>query len=456
MQRIGVLLAAVWSLATLAGCSSTEVLVAHTVGLDTTETLVPDNELLDVAVVAFDPGVPDGEIDPAVVEELLRDGTFVQIRRMESLYMPVVLRDTLQRTKHWGAAWVTPYATQAADLNITGEILQSDGDVVELRVKAVDATGRVWLDGKYDKYTARSAFNRQAYPELDPYQDVFTSVANDLARVRASLSPKQVAEIREVSALRYAAELSPEAFSAYVDGSNGRYALNRLPATGDPIFDRTQRIRQSERVFIETLEQHYEKLYREAQQPYDGWREVTREQVQQLHELKRSTRVRRGLGIATIIASIAYGMNSSNDGFSDRAVRDALMYVGVDLIRTGALRREERRIFEDTLEELSMGFDDDLEPLVVEVLDTEYRLTGTTQQQHDQWRQMLRDRYFEETGFVPEEISIYIDEEEEPALEPGVDILPAIEAPTEPAAEPATVETRAASDDASVPFQGGA
>jgi hypothetical protein len=144
MQRIGVLLAAVWSLATLAGCSSTEVLVAHTVGLDTTETLVPDNELLDVAVVAFDPGVPDGEIDPAVVEELLRDGTFVQIRRMESLYMPVVLRDTLQRTKHWGAAWVTPYATQAADLNITGEILQSDGDVVELRVKAVDATGRVW------------------------------------------------------------------------------------------------------------------------------------------------------------------------------------------------------------------------------------------------------------------------------------------------------------------------
>ena len=95
MRRIGLLLAAAWSLAVLAGCSSTEVLMAHTVPLERATAEIPENELLDVAVVAFDPGVPDGQIDPAVLEELLRDGTFVQIRRMESLYMPVVLRDTM-------------------------------------------------------------------------------------------------------------------------------------------------------------------------------------------------------------------------------------------------------------------------------------------------------------------------------------------------------------------------
>src|SRR5690606_5631672 len=127
------------------------------------------------------------------------------------------------------------------------------------------------------------------------------------------------------------------------------------------------------------------------------------------------------------------------------------------LMRTGALRREERRIHEETLEELSVDFDDELEPLVVEVLDTQHRLTGTAELQYDEWRRMLRDIYFNETGFVPEEIEVYI-EEQAPVLVPGVDILPALEqTPAEPAApadDPAAVGTRAASD-ASVPFQGG-
>lgn len=454
MRRIGLLIAAAWSFALLAGCSSTEVLLAHSVPLERTAADIPEEQLLDVAVVAFDPGVPDGEIDPAYLEELMRDGTFVQIRRMESLYMPIVLRDTMQRSGHWGAVRVTPAETQAADLNVMGEILQSDGGLIEMRIKAVDATGRVWIDKKYEKYTSANAFQRQSFNDLDPYQDVFSSIANDLARVRASLAASDVARIRETSALRYAAELSPEAFSGYVDEKAGKYALNRLPASGDPMFDRTQRVRQSERVFLETLEQHYEKLYREAQASYDSWREFTREEVQQLREVKRSTKIRRGLGIATIVASIAYGMNSSNDSFSDRAVRDALMYVGVDLLRTGALRREERRILEDRLEELATGFDDQLEPLVVEVLDTEHRLTGTAEMQYDEWRRMLREIYIDETGFVPEEIEVYI-EEQAPALVPGVDILPALEqAPAAPAAPAEPAEGTRAAADASVPFLG--
>src|SRR5690606_21640518 len=65
MRRIGLLIAAAWSFALLAGCSSTEVLLAHSVPLERTAADIPEEQLLDVAVVAFDPGVPDGEIDPA-------------------------------------------------------------------------------------------------------------------------------------------------------------------------------------------------------------------------------------------------------------------------------------------------------------------------------------------------------------------------------------------------------
>lgn len=454
MRRIGLLLVAAAWLVALAGCSSTEVLVAHSVGLEKAEALIPEAELLDVAVVTFDPGVPDGLVEPAVAEALLKEGTFIQIRRMESVYMTVVLRDTLRKTGHWGAVWASPEETQAADLNVTAQILQSDGDLFELRVKAVDATGRLWLDRKYDMETPQGVFDRRRYPDLDPYQDVFHRVANDLSAARELLSSKAIHDIRELSAMRYAAELSPEAFAAYLEqNSAGRYELTRLPASDDPMFDRTQRVRQRDRLFIETLEQHYDRLFAAAQEDYDVWRESTRLEMQHLRELRKSTRWRTGLGIATIIASVAYGMNSSNDSFGDRAVRDALMYVGVDLMRTRQLRREERRIVEESLEELSTDFDSGVAPLVVTLEETEHRLTGTAEAQYDEWQRMLREIYIDETGFMPEDVSIRIEEEQ--PLEPGIDILPALEpAPSAPEAAPARIETQAASD-ATLPFHGG-
>ena len=57
-------------------------------------------------------------------------------------------------------------------------------------VSAKDSTGRVWLDEDlYEMETAAGAFNRQRYPELDPYQDVFNSIANDLAVAAEKLEP---------------------------------------------------------------------------------------------------------------------------------------------------------------------------------------------------------------------------------------------------------------------------
>ena len=64
--------------------------------------------MLDVGIVVFDPGVPAGEIDIELLEELIEQGTFVQIRRSESLFFSVQLRDTLRRSDQWGSVWITP------------------------------------------------------------------------------------------------------------------------------------------------------------------------------------------------------------------------------------------------------------------------------------------------------------------------------------------------------------
>lgn len=423
----------------LSACTSSEVIVAHAVPLDTVASEIPEADLLDVGVLVFDPGVPEGELDRELQEELIEDGTFVQIRRTEAMVLAVELRDTLRQSRNWGAVWVTPEATTAADLNVHAEILESDGSIVRLGVRAVDATGRVWLEDDYEHETAAGAFNTQRYPGLDPYQDLFNMISNDLAQARAEVSGDEAREIRRVASMRYAGELTPDAYGDYVVEARGRYELARLPADNDPIYDRTLRVRQRERLFLETLNQHYASFSNEAETSYDSWRQYSREEAIQIRELTRSARWRTGMGIATILASVVYGSNSNNDSFSDRIIRDAMMYIGADLLRTSAVRRQEKRLHSETLEELATSFSDDVEPLVVEIQGTEHRLTGTADVQYREWRDLLKRMFISETGFEPDDMQIY--RETQPEAQAPLEAAPA-EEETVPAAgaEPGDVQ----------------
>jgi hypothetical protein len=434
MRRLALLLIGSWW---LAACSSSEVVVAHSVPLSTATDAIAEEELLDVGIVLFDSGVPEGEVPKEVLEELIRGGTFVHIRRSESVYMSVLLRQTLQKTSNWGSVWITPKPTTAADLNVAAKILHSDGDQLRLAVTATDSTGRIWLDEKlYEMETAAGAFNRQRYPELDPYQDAFNEIANDLALAQKELAGDDRRDIRTVTSLRYAADVSPDAFAGYVVEDDGEFALNRLPAADDPMFDRTQRVRQRERLFLDTLDQHYAQFSTEATEPYDSWREYTREEAIAVRELTKSARWRTGMGIAAIVASIAYGQNSDSSSFSDRMLRDALMYVGVDMIRASQVRKQEKRLHTETLEELAQDFDDSVKPMVVEVQGTQHRLTGTADAQYDEWRQLLRQIFIAESGFVPEEVAIYA----EPEPEAPIELPPVPELPSELPAVDATTD----------------
>lgn len=396
--------------AAVAGCSTSEVRLPHNVPLFVPQATYSEAELLDVGVVLFDSGVPDGEIDRDLLEELLRDGTFVQIRRAEAVMLAVKLRDTLRGSGHWGAVWVTPRESSAADLNVRAEILQSDGNIVDLHVTARDSRGRVWLDDDYEMETAASAFNKQRFPTLDPYQDVFNEIANDLAVIRTELAAGEVAEIRTVGELRYASELGPEAFGDYVEETgNGQYEAVRLPATNDPIFNRAQSVRQREQLFFETLDQYYEEFMLDAGDSYLGWREFAREDSIRMQEAARAAKMRTGFGALAIALSLAYGNQQGRSSLADRIIADAGIYIGGDLLRSGAVRRQERRLYTANLRELSESFDDSVKPLVVEIEGTEHRLTGTADAQYEEWRELLRDLFISETGFEPADIDVYAD-----------------------------------------------
>ena len=391
----------------LFGCGSNEVRIPHQVSLNSSINSINEEDLLDVSIVLFDSGVPEGEIDKELLEELINEGTFVHIRRTESRYMATHLRDTLQDSGYWGSVWVTPDRSLIADLEIMGKILHSDGDRVSLDIHAVDASGRTWLKRNYQMFTAAGAFNRNIYPDKDPYQDIFNRIANDLAVLQVRLEPGEGKNIRRITEIRLAEDISPESFQGYLNNSRGRISINRLPSVDDPQFNRIQRARDREHAFIETLNEHYVGFYNNSTESYDGWREYSREESIAIKELESSSRWRTGIGVATIVASIVYDSNSDGD-FNSRVIRDTMMYTGVEMIKSAGVRREEKRLHTQTLEELSLSFDDEVMPMVIQIEGTQHRLTGTADAQYQEWKDLLLELYKSETGFESD-VDIFID-----------------------------------------------
>ena len=111
------------------------------------------------------------------------------------------------------------------------------------------------------------------------------------------------------------------------------------------------------------------------------------------------------------------------------------------------MRKQEKRIHTETLEELSSSFDGDIEPMVIEVQGTQHRLTGTAEAQYDEWRSLLRQVFISESGFVPEEVAIYTEPEPEAPVElPPVPEAPAAEVAPAPGSEGSGPDTEATTE----------
>jgi hypothetical protein len=327
----------------------------------------PENRLLDVGLAIFDPGIP---ADKSTHSKL---GIFPEIRKSEAQFMAVILRQMLVDSNAWGVVRVLPEPDASAELLVTGTIVHSDGQRLVLHLKARDATGRLWLDRQYRDEALEADY--PVPPESDPFIDLYRAAANELLAFRQELEDAQVAEIRQVARLRYAASLSPEAFAGYLgrDQSN-RYRVLRLPAQGDPMMGRVQRIRNQEYLFIDTVDENYADLYRQMTPTYNLWRQYGREQTIYREEYRqrvanRESRGRRGTFTAM------------------QQVYDAYKW---------------SKIHQQDLDELALGFNNEVTPTVMEVSGKVFRLNGTLDTQYSDWRAILRQIFALETGLPAE------------------------------------------------------
>lgn len=319
-----------------------------------------DRPLLDVSIAIFDPNLPT---DSRVQQQ---QGIYPAVRQAEARYLPSFLKLTLEDSGQWGAVRLLPATDSGAELQVTATILRSDGSQLDLAVKAVDATGRIWTDREYTGSAVESVSLNQPVLGTDPFLYLYRELLADLGAVYQSLTNAQLAEIRAVSTLRYGAALAPDVFTPYLDqDDDGRYRLLRFPADNDPFLSRVREIREHEYVFIDVVDDQYEDFFVTIKPVYDLWRSYRREQ-----QTSEADKVRR----------------ENEQGRQFR--RGSYM-----ALRESYNNFRWARLQDQYLDEINEGFTNEVLPTDITLEDSIFHLTGTLDEQYEEWKGILQELY---------------------------------------------------------------
>jgi len=374
----------------LAGCVTETVKTTSVPALATYESALSDDEILDIAVAVFNPGLAETDVD---------ENIYPEIRRAEATFIARELALVLDDQGVWGASRVVPSADYISDVVISGSIEQSDGESLVLNIQARDARGRVWLDKAYSGSTSRYAYQQIQRVQRDPFLGVYRKIANDLILAFKALSREERLAIRNVARLKFAQSFAPDAFADYLqtDDSNITRAV-RLPAESDPMMTRISAIQQRNHVFVDTLQGHYDNFSGNMEAPYNEWRRLSYDETVALRELQAEARMQLIAGGLSLLAGVAAATSDNRDTRTAGAVG---IYAGGSLVKSGLERRAEAKIHSLALEELGQSLEAEITPQVIELEDRTVQLSGSIEDQYSQWREILSDIYAAEIAELP-------------------------------------------------------
>jgi len=342
---------------------------------------LPAEDVLNVQVARFDADVPSNP-EAAEVEQV-----FTDVRNAEARYVPYTLRDTLQRSGQWGDVRVVPTPMEGAELQITGRIRESHGELLALDVRAEDATGRVWLEREYSERINAARYRASRRSDEDPFQSLYNRIANDLVEARAAMDAAAKREIAEVARLRFAAQLAPDVYAERLhEDDEGNLSAVSAP---DPLADAIDQAAQRDARMIDILDQHYSDFHQQMDTPYSDWRQASYREMQNLRALRRQANTRKALGALAVLGGIFGAVES--DSTLGQLASQASIIGGIYAISSGIDKSSQTSMHVESLRELGQSLERDLEPQVVDIRDKTVRLTGSAEAQYRQWREILSE-----------------------------------------------------------------
>ena len=356
--------------------------------LNTPNQPIPEAALLDVGISTLNDGL-------YLTDE--NDTVFPEVRFAEAIYFSNQLAKVMEKSGAWGAIRVTPNSDVVMDLYISGTILQSDGETMDLQIDAKDSSGKKWLSKRYKQTTGKYAYDRRLKSLGDPFQNLFVRIANDLLKYREKISQQRAAELRTISELRFAKSFSPEAFDSYIsEKRDGTLVINKLPAENDSILMRVRKIRDRDYLYIDTMQDYYDGFSQQMHIAYQDFRRTSYDSVVKARQLNKQGNRRIIAGIGAILAGI-YGRTEADTRIvSDASTATAA--TGGFILKSGLEKKQEAAAYNESIAEMGSSLEAEIAPQVIELEDRTVTLTGTVQAQYQQWQTLLQKIYKQERG----------------------------------------------------------
>lgn len=352
----------------------------------TPSTPIPPEALLDVAIPPLRDGLDLTDED---------DTVFPEVRFAETIYFSNQLAKTMEKSGAWGAIRVVPNTDVVMDLYITGTILQSDGETLDLDIRVYDTSGRQWLQERHRQVVGKYTYDRRLKTMADPYQNLFTTIANHVLAVREEMSEAEAVRLRQISELRFARDFAPEAFSEHIgEDRNGILTIERLPAENDSILERIGMIRERDYLYVDTMQDYYDVFSRQMHLPYQDFRRASYDSVVKSRQLKKRANRQMIAGIAGIIGGI-YGRVSAVSRMQfDGSTATAA--AGGYALKQGLDTKQRAADQTERVAEMGASLEAVIAPQVIALEDQTVTLTGSVQSQYEQWREMLHQIYEQE------------------------------------------------------------
>jgi hypothetical protein len=270
----------------------------------------------------------------------------------------------------------------------------------------VDSTGRAWITKKrYESPADTGSYKTDnALKARDPFQNVYSQIANDMVAARDQLQAQNRRDIRRVTQLRFAQDLAPAAMTGYLtqDPKAKTTSVARLPAKDDPYTARIEKIRDADAGVVDTVNGYYANFSDAMRDSYGNWRRSSFDEIEKETRARNQARTRTFLGAAAVLASVFVPGQCNSYDYNCRriesAARTAGAIGGTAAVLSGLKKYSDAKVHAQALKELSETFQSEVQPQVVDVEGRTLRLTGTADEQYREWQKLLHELYLEENG----------------------------------------------------------
>jgi len=374
----------------ITSCATTTPITSYTYQ----ELELQGNELsnkLDINIVELNPGLLDTDVAS-------RDaGIWPELRRAEARRFAVKLSKSLNESNAFAAVGVTTSKDYLSDIVISGKVIVSNGEDVHLSITAEDSTGNKLINKTYKHRSNEYFYQNIRNKDLDPFDPLYRAIAGDLI---TALSKRNLSEIELITDLRFASRLNSDEFNDTLEYSNNKYELGFVPASNDPMFLRAQNVQLKDLTFRNEMQKHYISFSDEMEDSYKVWQEAALTASKSKREAEARAATQAVFGVLLMAAAASSANDYDSYDYNYGAIAAAT--VGASLLVSASGNAQEAKVHESTINEISLSFDGEIAPKVVEMEGLQVKLEGSIENQFSQWQTVLGNIYESESSQTKE------------------------------------------------------